>query len=67
MFECYSEGIRWLCFAVGGNLLVWFGSTCPLRGKSHCNIVLTDHLNPMMKHLYPDGNGVLQDDNARGH
>ena len=36
MLDPYSEGIWWLCYAVGGILLAWFGSTCPLRGKSHC-------------------------------
>ncbi len=39
MLDPYSEGIRWLCYAVGAILLAWFGSTCPLRGKGHCKSV----------------------------
>ncbi len=33
MLDPCSEGIWWLCCAVGGILLAWLGSTCPLRGK----------------------------------
>ncbi len=39
MLDPYNEGIRWLCYAVGGILLAWFGSTCPLRGKGHCRSI----------------------------
>ncbi len=31
------------------------------------NVVLSDHLHPMMKHFYPDGSGVFQDDNVPIH
>lgn len=27
-------------------------------------VILTDNLDPMMKHFYSDGNGLFQDDNA---
>ena len=60
MLEPYSEGI----------CMVWCGSTCPLRGKGHCKsiqIVLSDHLCPMMKPFHPDGSGLFQDDNAPIH
>ncbi len=30
-------------------------------------VVLSDHLHPVMKHFYPDGSGLFQDDNARIH
>lgn len=29
--------------------------------------VLSDHLYPVMKHFYPDGSGLFQDDNAYIH
>lgn len=39
----------------------------PLRGKvteNKHNVLLTDHLYPMMKNSYPDGSGLIQDDSA---
>ena len=30
-------------------------------------VVLSDHLYPMMKHFYPDGSGLFQDDNTPIH
>ncbi len=39
MLDPYSEEIQWLCYAVGGILLAWFGSTCSLRGKGHCRSI----------------------------
>ena len=52
MIGTYSEGIWWVCYGVGGILLVWFGSTCPLRVKVTANqykVVVSDHLYPMVK------------------
>ena len=37
------------------------------RGKKEYKVVLSDHLYPMMKHFYPDGSGLFQDDNAPIH
>ena len=56
MLDTYSYGSRWLFYMWGA----WLGSTCPLRGKSHCKSIqscVTDAFYPMMKHFYPDGRG----------
>ncbi len=53
--ETKQMQIRWLCYAVGGFSLTWFGSTCTLEGRVTANqykVVLSDHLYPMMKHFY---------------
>ena len=34
------------------------------RYRSEYKVVLSDHFHPMMKHFYPDGSGLFQDDNA---
>lgn len=65
MPDSYSEGMLWLCNAVWGILLAWFGISCPLRGSVTANeVVLSDHLYPMRKHFYPDGNSLFLDDHA---
>ncbi len=46
------------------------GPLVPLEGTVTANqykVVLSDHLYPMMKHVYPDGSGLFQDDNAPIH
>ena len=46
------------------------GPLVPLEGRVTANqykVVLSDHLYPMMKHFYPDGSGLFQDDNAPIH
>lgn len=30
-------------------------------------VILSDHLNPVMKHVYPDGSGLFQDDDTSIH
>ncbi len=69
MIDPYSEGIWRLCHVVGGILLAWLGSTCAFRAKDHCKyeVVLSDHLYAMMKHFYPNGRGLFQDDSALVH
>ena len=70
MLDPYSEGIRWLCYAVGGILLHGLGPLVPLEGRVTANqykVVLSDHLYPMMKHFYPDGSGLFQDANDPIH
>lgn len=47
----------------------WYGlaSLVHLDGKLTANqyeLILTDHLNPVMKHIYPDGCGHFQDDSS---
>ena len=70
MLEPYSEGVRWICYAVRG---IVAGTVCPilpLEGKVTANEYyncLTDQLYPMMKHFYPDGSGLFQDDNTPIH
>ncbi len=42
---------------MGGILLAWFGSTCPLDRRAtsnQCRVVLGDYLYLVMKHFYPD-------------
>ncbi len=34
---------------------------------NQCKVILSDHLLSMMKHFYPDGSGLSQDDNAPVH
>lgn len=63
MLDPFSEGNPQHRYAAGGILLGWFGSTCPLRGKGLCSVVLGNHFYPMMKHVYFDGSGIFQDDN----
>ena len=56
-----------------GLVLLWgafcwlgLGPLFPHEGGVHSNLykaVLSDHLYPMMKHFYPDGKGLFQDDN----
>ncbi len=46
------------------------GPLVPLEGRVTANqykVVLNDHLYPMMKHFYPDGSALFQDDNAPIH
>ena len=43
------------------------GPLVPLEGRVTAKVVLSDHLYPMMKHFYPDGTGLFQDDNAPIH
>ncbi len=60
-----------------GSVMPWgtfwwhgLGPLVPLQGRVTANqykVVLSDHLHPMMKHLYPDGSGLFQDDNAPIH
>ena len=41
-----------------------------LEGKVNANkytAILSDHLQPMVNHSYPDGSGLFQDDNAAIH
>ena len=43
------------------------GPLVPLEGwvtAIQYKVVLSHHLYPMMKHFYPDGSGLLQNDNA---
>lgn len=64
MLDLYSEGIQWICYAVGAFC------TIHLEGRitaNQYNVVLSDHLYPMMKHFYPDGSGLPQDDNTPIH
>jgi len=66
MLDPYSEGMWWLCYAFCWHGL---GPLVPLERRVTANqykVVLSDHLYPMMKHFYPDGSG-LQDDNAPIH
>ena len=46
------------------------GAVIPLKGKVNANhyllMVLSDHIHPMLQHLFPAG-GVFQDDNAPVH
>ena len=61
----------------GGSVMLWgafcwhgLGPLVPLEGRVTANqykVVLSDHLYPMMKHFYPDGSGLFQDDNAPIH
>ncbi len=67
MLGPHSEGIPWLYYAVGGILLVLFGSICPLRVKAHCKSIRCCSEYPMMKRFYPDGSGLFQNDNAPIH
>ncbi len=56
---------RWEAFCWHG-----LGPLVPLEGRVTANqykVVLSDHLYPMMKHFYPDGSGLFQDDNAPVH
>ncbi len=58
----------------GGSVMLWgafcwhvLGPLVPLEGRATANqykVVLSDHLYPMMKHFYPDGSGLFQDDDA---
>lgn len=66
MFDPYSEGIQWLCYAVGDIMLAWFRSACWGKGYYKTKQSCSDHY-PMMKHFYSDGSGVLQDGNAPIH
>lgn len=46
------------------------GPLVPLEGEVTANeytVILSDHLYPMMRHFYPDGSGLFQDDNAPLH
>ena len=61
----------------GGSVILWgpffwhgLGPLVLLKGRVTANqykVVLSDHLYPMMKHFYPDGSGLFQDDNAPIH
>ncbi len=47
--------------------LCWhgLGPLIPLEGRVTANqyeVVLSDHLYPVMKHFYPDASGLFQDD-----
>ncbi len=64
MLDPHREGIWWLCYAVGGILLAGVGPLVPLGVRVTANQYKVDHLNPMMKHFYPDRSGLFQDDNA---
>lgn len=47
-------------------LLAWlllFGSTCRIMANQY-ETLLTDHFQPMIKHFYPVGNSLFQDDSA---
>lgn len=65
--DCNSEGIWWLFHAVRGILLVWFGSTCPHGGMSHCRSIvcrltcycMMKHFYPGMSCLFPYGNSLI--------
>ena len=58
----------------GGSVMLWgtfcwhgLGPLVPLEGRVTANqykVVVSDQLYPMMKHFYPDGSGLFQDDNA---
>ena len=70
MLDPYSEGIWWLCYALGVFCWHGLGPLVPLEERVTANqykVVLNDHLYPMMKHFYPDGSGLFQDDNASIH
>ena len=67
--ETYSEGIRWLCSAVG-DILLSLDSLVRFEGRVIAipyKIVLRNDFNPMMRHFYPDGSSLFQDDNAPIH
>ena len=61
----------------GGSVMLWgaffwhgLGPHVSLEGRVTANqykVVLSDHLYPMMKHFYPDGSGLFQDDNTLIH
>lgn len=61
MLDPYSEGVRWLCYAVGGIVLEWFWSTCYLSEQDHYKVI------QIQKHFYPDGNGPFQDGSTPIH
>ncbi len=71
--ECWTPTAR----GSGGSVMLWeafcwhgLGSLVPLEGRVTANqykVVLSDHLYPMMKHFYPDGSGLFQDDSAPIH
>lgn len=69
MLDPYRDRIRWLCNAVVGILLAWFGSTCPLRVNSHCKSIQDcSEWSPFILWWnYPDSSGPFQDDNAPIH
>lgn len=50
MFDPYSEGIQWLCYAVGDIMLAWFRSACWGKGYYKTKQSCSDHY-PMMKHF----------------
>lgn len=59
-----------------GSIILWgefschgLGQLVPLQGRVTANqykVISSDHLYPMIKYFYPDGSGLLQDDNASG-
>ena len=53
----------------GGSVMLWREFCWHGQGSLQINtkVVLCDHLYPMMKHFYPDGSGLLQDDNVSIH
>ncbi len=53
MLDPNSEGTWLLCYAVGGILPEWFGSTCHQNTRNQNKVVrVLDHLYPMMKHFF---------------
>lgn len=70
MLDPYSKGVQWLCYSVGTFCWHGLGPLVTLEGRVTANqhkVVLTHHLYPVMKHFYPDGSGLFQDDNAHIH
>ena len=53
----FGDGVTLLCC----------GAFCCHGLGPHSHSKWIHHLSPIMKHLYPDGNGLFQDDNASIH
>lgn len=58
--------VRWLCYAVADFAGVVWAHLPPVQGRNIANkyrLVLNNHLDFKMRHIYPDGSGVIKDDN----
>lgn len=64
MCDPYKEGIKWLYYRDHYSDIVWVYH--PLRGKGECKSILSDPLNPAMKHFDPNRN-LFQEDTASIH